>query len=376
MRATKDHLPVRTGRKLVGIGLASLLVLTLVGPAGVSAGDTRLLYVGDPAQVTAPPSPYEIHPTAVSPGQVTYFDVLIKNLGKQTLTSAAIGMGTLIADNNGVAGPQLPAGWTIREVISLSGVVPTCSYTGVAATETTPAAYTGLSCNFGNLAKGSAGGTIRIKLTAGPALAGGSASIVVSGKVAEAVGGNVGSNKNTFYAFGTGSFFVSGDGIIAGLFSKTKVTPAVHPAGKAQSAIDLNAITGDYVVSIDDVAVGPLCPVALPACSNDTPASTISVNQGAAVSPQFVWTVLFPVPSTYKLTKSTGFIHFFDGYDPTTNPNAYEVFYNVNQTSCLKPKAPKIPCADFTLLTDPTTGLASFLQVIFQTTINGAGKYQ
>jgi hypothetical protein len=375
MRATKDFLPMR-GRKLVGIGLASLLALSLVGPAGMAAADTRSLYVGDPALIGPPlPVTYNVSPTAVSPGQISYLDVQIKNLGKQTLTSATIGMGTLIADDNGVAGPRLPDGWTIRQVTPLSGVSPTCTYDGTPATETTPAAYTGLSCNFGNLGKGSTGGIIRIFLTAGPALGvAGPASIVVSGKVAEAVGGNVGSNKNTFYAFGTGSFFFSGDGKIAGLFSKQKVTPAVHPAGKAQTAVDLNALTGDYVVSIDDVSAGPLCPVALPACSNDTPASTITVNQGKAVSPLFIWTVQFPVPSTFKLTKSTAFIHFFDGYDPATNPNAYEVFYNVTQTSCEKPKS-KIPCADFTLLTDPTTGLPSFLQVIFQTNINGSGKY-
>jgi len=369
MRATKDYLPVRTGRKLVGIGLASLLVLTLVGPAGVSAGDTRLLYVGDPAQVNAPPNPYEIHPTAVSPGQVTYFDVLIKNLGKQTLTSAAVGMGTLIADNNGSPGPRLPDGWTIKDVTSLAGTTPTCTFDGATAN-----AWVGFSCNFGNLAKGSAGGTIRIKLTAGPALAGGSPSIVVSGKVAEAVGGNVGSNKNTFYAFGTGSFFVSGDGIIAGLFSPQAITPEKHVTGKTQTVVDLTTLTGEYVVSIDETTNGPACPVAIPACSNDTPASTISVNQGNVVDPFFVWSIKFPVSSTYKLTKSSGFIHFFDDYHPVTNPDRYEVFYNVTQTSCLKPKA-KIPCADFTLLTDPITGLPTFVQVDFKSKTNASGKY-
>jgi hypothetical protein len=96
------------------------------------------------------------------------------------------------------------------------------------------------------------------------------------------------------------------------------------------------------------------------------------VNLGQAVSPLFVWTVKFPVSSDFKLTKSTAFIHFFDSYP--VDPNAYEVFYNTTQTSCLKPKS-KIPCADFSLLTDPVTGLPAFLQVIFQTNINGAGKY-
>lgn len=367
MRATEADLSVRTLRKLVGITLASLLALTVIGPAGVSAADTRLLYVGDPTQVNAPPSPYQVHPTPVSDGQVTYFDALIKNLGKQTLTSATIGMGTLVADDNGLPGPGLPDGWTIKDVTSLSGTVPSCTFDGATAN-----AWDGFSCNFGNLAKGSAGGTIRVFLTAGPDLLD-STDIVVSGKVAEAVGGNVGSNKNTFYAYGNGTFFVFGDGKIAGLFSKKKVTPVVH--GPAQTTIDLTALEGDYVVSIDEVSPGPACPVAIPACSNDTPASTVSVNQGNAVSPYFVWTVNFAVPSTFKLTRSTGFIHFFDGYDPTTNPNAYEVLYNTTQTSCEKTKA-KIPCADFTLLTDPTTGLPSFLQVIFKTTVNGAGKYQ
>jgi hypothetical protein len=356
-------------RRAATVVTGAMLAVMLIGPGSVSAADTRLLYVGDPALLTTPPPQiYNVRPTAVSPGQISYFDVQIKNLGKQTLTSAAIGMGTLIADNNGAPGPQLPADWTIRQVTPISGIVPTCSYTGPAATGTTPAAYTGLSCNFGNLSKGSPGGIIRIYLTAGPALDGGPASIVVSGKVAEAVGGNVGGNTNTFYASGSGSFFVSGDGIIAGLFSKQKVTPAVHPAGKAQTAVDLTALTGDYVVSIDEVAVGPVCPPTHPACSNV--ASTVSVNQGQTVSPFFIWTVQFPVDSTYKLTKDTGFIHFHDNYVPT-DPSTYDVFYNVTQTSCLKPHA-KVPCADFSLV---TISGGTFLQVVFETTFNSSGKY-
>jgi hypothetical protein len=377
MRANVGNGRVRTWRKLAGLVTAGMLGSMIVGPVGVSANDTRSLYVGDPTQVNTAPTPYEVHPTPVSVGQITYFDVLIKNLGKQTLTSAVIGMGTLIADNSGLPGPQLPTDWTIKNVTSQSGKVPTCVTDPVSAAPDTglitPGAYNGFSCSFGNLAKGSPGGTIRVFLTAGATLSASNA-IAVSGKVAEAVGGNVGSNQNTFYAYGAGSFFVTGDGKIAGLFTNQKITPAKHVTGKTNTTVDLTTLAGDYVVSIDEVSAGPACPVALPACSNDTPASTISVNQGQAVSPYFVWTVQFPVPSTYKLTKDTGFIHFFDGYNPTTSPNAYEVFYNVNQTSCLKPHA-KPPCADFTLFTDPATALP-VLQVVFETTVNGAGKYQ
>lgn len=351
-------------RRAVSVVSSTLIALTLLGPAGASAANTRSLYVGDPADYLTPlPLNYFVHPTAVSPGNVTYFDVLIKNAGKQTLTSAAIGMGTLIADNSGVAGPGLPAGWKIQNVTSLSGAVPTCTTDLPSAAPAsgliTPGAYDGLSCNFGNLAKGSAGGTIRVFLTAGSALTS-SSDIVVSGKVAEAVGGNVGSNSNTFYAYGAGSFFVSGPGKVAGLFSKKQVTPASHLS--TQTTIDLAPLTGDYVVSIDETA-SP-CPTGLICAS--TGVSTAHVNLGAAVSPYFVWTILFPVSSTYKLSRSTGFIHYFD-----TPPGGSETFYNVPRTSCSKANP---PCADFTLLTDPTTGLPAFVKVIFRTNVNGSGR--
>ena len=117
---------------------------------------------------------YLVHPTPVSPGNVTYFDVLLKNMGKQTLTSAGFGIGTLIAKDNGSAGPALPAGWKVTNVVSLTGAVPTCVTDQSSAKPSsgliTPGLYDGLSCNFGNLAKG-AGASIRVFLQAGSTLA-------------------------------------------------------------------------------------------------------------------------------------------------------------------------------------------------------------
>src|SRR5436190_6886734 len=170
------------------VAVGALIVLTAL-PAVASAGETRSLYVGDPAQVTNPPDPYEIHPTAVSSGNTSYFDVLIKNKGKQTLTNAAIGMGTLVANlPDGTRGPALPSGWKIANVTYLSGTTPTCvtdaASTAPASGLITPGSYDGFSCNFGNLAKGSDGGAIRVYLTAGDTLSASSA-LQVSGKVAE-----------------------------------------------------------------------------------------------------------------------------------------------------------------------------------------------
>jgi hypothetical protein len=343
---------------------AALLGLTML-PGLVTAADSRMLYVGDPAQLSTPPTPYEIHPTAVSVGNVTYFDVQIKNLGRQVLTSAALAMGSLIAtsDGNGNVGKALPAGWKINNIVKLAGSTPTCVTDQASDAPSTglitPGSYDGFSCDYGNLAR-NAGGTVRVYLTAGPALAS-SSDIQVSGKVAEATGGNVGGNTNTFFAYGQGSYFVTGTGKVAGLFDKNHgpIVPSVR--GATPTAVDLFALSGDYVVSIDETQGGPDCPSTVTCIGG---ASTVHVNQGAAVSPYFIWTALFPVDAGYKLSNKTGFIHFFESGTP-----AYETFYNVKQTSCSKPT---IPCADFSLVTDGSGNL--YVQVIFKTAKNGSGK--
>ncbi|MBI3750548.1 MAG: hypothetical protein HY263_02675, partial [Chloroflexi bacterium] len=366
----------------------------------VSAANTRLLYVGDPALVNCNPMTfstgetynttcptYLVHPTAVSSGYTSYFDVLLKNLGKQTLTSAALGFGDLIADDNGVAGPELPAGWTIVSYASLTGAAPTCTTNGTAG------AYTGLSCNFGNLGRG-ASASIRIVVRAGNTRDHDSScfdtltsftlapcpALVVSGKVAEAVGGNVGSNNNTFYAYGdepSGDFpnhavtdyYVTGAGRIAGLFDKNHgpISPLV-PNGITTS-VDLFALTStsQFVVSIDETTAGPSCPTSITTCSPG--ASTVHVNQGNNVDPYFVWVAQFPVDASFKLSTKTGFIHFFETYDPILHPNDYETFFNVNKTSCSKPG---IPCADFTLVGGGTS--TAYVEIYFKTAKNGSGK--
>lgn len=338
-------------------------------PGVTTAADSRQLYVGDPAQVNTPPTPYEVHPTAVSPGNVSYFDVMIKNKGRQTLTNASIAMGTLIAtnDGNGNVGNPLPSGWKIKNVTSLSGISPSCVTDPTStAPETgliTPGAYDGFNCGFGNLAR-NASGTIRVYLTAGPSLASSSA-IQVSGKVAENVGGNVGGNTNTYYAYGAGRFFFGSDGEIAGLFSPQSLTPAKHVAGAPNTTVDITLLTGEYVVSIQEQTSSgpdvPACPATVTCLGG---ASIVHVNFGNSVSPYFVWTMLFPVSSSYKLTKNSGFIHFFDDGSSKT-------FYNVSQTSCFKPHATQ-PCADFELVVD-TFG-NTFVEVRFETNINGSGR--
>jgi hypothetical protein len=338
----------------------------MIIPSGVAGANTRLLYVGDPNLVTCDPlstnnancPTYLVHPTPVSAGNVTYFDVLLKNLGKQTLTSATFGIGTLIADDNDVAGPALPIGWHVTNVSSVSGVSPTCITDPVSEAPSsgliTPGSYDGVSCNFGNLTKlGSLGSaaTVRVFLKAGTDLTHEAScfdnltaktlepcpALVVSGKVAEAVGGNVGNNNNTFYAYGDErpghSYWVSGPGLVAGLFPSTSDPISPTAPGAVPTSIDLRALTGDFVVSIDETQAGPTCPVTITTCNPS--ASTAHVNLGDEVSPYFVWTILFPVDSTFKLTNKTGFIHFFDNYDPTDS-KTFETFFNATKTSCFK----------------------------------------
>jgi hypothetical protein len=363
--------------RVVSVAVSALMGLALLAPTFVAAKDTRQLYVGDPTQVGSAPTPYQIHPTLVSPVQVTYFDVLIKNKGTQTLTGATVAMGSLVAKSgaNGETGLPLPPNWSVKSVVYVSGAQPTCTYDPAG-----PGPYQGFSCNFGNLAARSAGGTIRVFMIAGSSVdesgTWATNALQVSGQVAENVGGNVGSNTNTFYAYGQGNFLVSGPGVVAGFFDGTggAISPSDHTGTGDQTTIDLsNLSTGAYLVDINEINTSLPCPPALTTCSNSTPTSTAHVNGGFKFSTYFVWTVLFSVPADYKLSTKTGFVHFFDGYP--TDPNAYEVFYNQTQYSCATKKS-KAPCADFSLVTDPL-GLpaGTYLKVIFDTLQNGSGKY-
>jgi hypothetical protein len=360
-------------RRLGAILATAVFTLTLV-PGVVTAAETRVVYVGDPAQVNANPlpNPFEIHPTAVSAGNTSYFDVLIKNKGKQTLTGATIGMGTLIAKlSDGSAGPALPGDWKIEDITpvpGISGNTPTCSTDPVSSAPNTGLVtpggdYIGFSCNFGNLARNGQG-AIRVYLKAGSSLS--SPDLIqVSGKVAENVGGNVGSNSNTFFAVGTGTFYFTGDGVIAGLFSPSSKHPDNHLAGAPKTEVDFTLLTGDYVLSIQEVT--PEADV-LPCPDGHTclgGASIVHLNFGNAVSPYFVWTMQFPVDSSYKLSKNTAFVHFND--DGVT----FQTYYNVSQNSCFKPRATR-PCVDFTLVPDGLGG--TFVQVRFETRTNGSGK--
>lgn len=356
--------------------LVALLGVMLLGVSGAAgAASTRTLYVGDPNQVSNQPTPYEIHPTPVSAGQYTYFDVEIKNGGKQTLTGAEIAMGTLIAATDGTTtGKFLPSGWKVTNILAVSGILPTCVTDPPSVAPSsgliTVATYDGFRCNFGNLAARTGNGTIRVYLFAGPDLSAAN-DLQVSGKVAENTGGNVGSNTNTFYAYGTGNFWVSGDGRIAGLFDKKSGPVSPNTPTGTITSVDLFALssTSQFVVSIDETTTGPACPTTFTTCSPGS--STVHVNQGVSVSPYFVWTADFPVSSSYKLSTKTGFIHFFETYDPNDPQHSsdYETFYAVNKTSCSKPI---IPCADFSLVNGGT--LDAVVHVVFETARNGSGK--
>lgn len=330
----------RIGR--VGAILAAGTLIALQAMSGVAgAADTRVLYVGDPADFTTDSSQwtYTVHPTKVSAGQTTYFDVLLRNSGRQTLTNVALGMGTGIA----TGGLALPAGWTIQQVVPATG----CTYDPSDGA----GAYDGVSCSLGNLGKNK-GVTRRIYLTAGPA----DGPVQVSGTVSENVGGNVGSNNNTFVATAAGDYFVAGDGKVAGVFKGNKVKPATPAAGGVRTEIDLSSVSSETTVYINENGFEegtPACPAGFTCLDG---ASYAEVNDGSPISPYFVWTVTFSVPANFKLNAQTAIVHIFDD-------GSYEVLYNKNQTSCSRPK---IPCADFSL--DDASDL---LTVVFKTRVNG-----
>ncbi len=349
--------PSRTVSR-VGILMAAGLLILAALPSAASAADTRILYVGDPTLTGANPWAYQLTPTPVSPGQQTRIDVLVKNFGKQTLTHGLFGMGTLISPD----ATDLPAGWTIASIAPATG----CRFDGgtVDASGNPVGPWDGVSCDLGSLAKG-ASKSFRIILNAGATL---DAPIEAAVTVAENVGGNVGSNGNTFVASTLGFTLAAGDDDhIATWLPKGKV----HTTAGANGLSTIIELLGDNggdgnTVLIDDGGNGSAndCTNLGVVCVGGH-ASRASVNNGASVSPYFIWTTTWIVPAAYKLGSKSGVIHWFD--DTSKAPET--IFYS-NKTSCSARNAPS-PCADFTIAPNPDDSTTQIVTVVMQTKVNG-----
>jgi hypothetical protein len=320
----------RLGSLVVALALGAVTVGT------VSAGNTRILYVGDPAGGTANDGHINLAPANV--GTTTVTQVLIQNNGKQNLTKGGFGIGTVIAglpDAFGNNGQALPDGWLVEAISSTAG---TCTIVD---------AGRGASCDLGTLNKG-AKRVVTLYLFAAST----ADSIQVMGRVAENQGGNVGSNSNTFFASSTtGTITEATQGQIIGYFKGGKVKPLTP--GTTRTEIDLGANGAFLPVTINDNASEP-CPPGI-TCLPGT--SRANVNNGGSVSPAFVWTAYFPVAANASVKNTTTLYHFFDD-------GTFETI-TAKTGSCSKGK---VPCADFSIV---TIGSQTYLQVIFQTTRNG-----
>jgi hypothetical protein len=310
-------------RRGVAIAVSAATLAALTAAGGVLAGNTRLVYVGDPGGTADSNGIGPLTFTDTHPGGLTAVDVQVKNNGGQTLNHGSLLGGTAAdnAANNPLfphpAGTSLPAGLTFAAAFPPSGV--TCNVT--------PAS---LNCNLGAFA-GLASKTVRVVYQTSSTFS--SASTWLGAYLNES--NSTGTNQDNFFAQGvvtTGTASCTGDNADANYFlpgSNVNLATAAGCLDVVASATSKNKLTGQGgfgTLSVDPTFTD--CPAGY-TCFG--PAVVAHVLNGGSVPGGFQTTITW-----YGTNKATALIHFLDTYnasDPNHNKD-YDVIPFTNNFKC------------------------------------------
>jgi len=277
-----------------------LLLGSLVGPA-----------LGKLALVTVTATPV---PDAVTPGANVAIDVEFLN------SPSPSNISQLFLD------AVTPSGWTLVTVESFSQGV--CSWS------------TNVQCTIGAVNAGAAFDA-RIVYTT-PSNVTGTVSLNWFIFNTTGVAGDKGKNSHGDDYLTTGSVFLDNSNDFAGAYAADGQVISDSQALHAIRNPQFTAITSpDPSIG---VMVGEkpgnafICPPAASTCFGQW--SLISVNDGAPYPDGF--SVLLGYKGNIG---NASFVHLFDGYDPVTNPTAYEtIVYPTDVCSSASPTAGEIPC--------------------------------
>jgi hypothetical protein len=305
----------RSARALASLGLILSLALTAM------AGPAVILGARASAVVTAFPLP-----ETVSPGANVAFDVSFKLAEGETSTLSQLYLSA-----------ETPDG------AKLLGLEPGSPSQGTCPIVTDAL----LSCTFGAVSPG-------VEVTLRPVYetpsSGDSMTVAFNFNTTGVTKGKAdkgGNSHGDSYAALPGSVSLLGGGDFAGLYIRDGDTSlqvsdnqSLHNTRNPQSTL-VNAPSGAIGVSVGEEAISPstvLCPPEVGTCFGQW--SVISVNDGAPYPDGF------SVVVGYKGNiGNANFVHLFDDYDALTNPDAYELILNPEDTcSDSSPEPTELPC--------------------------------
>jgi hypothetical protein len=320
------------------LAAALLSVGSLAGSA--SAGDTRVIYIGDPDGSGV------LEASIASAGNQTGFEVQVRNTGKQNVTHVVIGIGSDAATSTmQPAGSSLPAGST---VVAIYG-------DGACSIE---ADFSGAMCAFDSLpARSSVKDTIVVTTPSA-----GSFDFWASVKLDENTS-DAGANTDSFFSkghldvdpadgdhFGTfllpnvGGTVGTGFDNIGGTNQGTLVTVPGRAAGTPVSTIETPDTTS--------CAGGVSCFGAL---------VSANVADNAMITPYLTWTFRWDtvaLPKGFSASQA-GVVHFLDSGKAVLIPNTKKNLCSATRT---------LDCVVSSLLTK------DYFELVIQTASNGGVK--
>ncbi|HEY6058718.1 MAG TPA: hypothetical protein VIV06_11835, partial [Candidatus Limnocylindrales bacterium] len=348
----------RLGVPLATFVLAALLVAGSVTTA-LGASSTRKVYFGSPPPGGAQGTLAQLFD--VTGGSLTAFDVTVQNVDNQTLNHVTV-LGGKLADQTfnsnfpQPSGTSLPAGATFAAgyPAAPAGQSPP---NGTCAVRKVIADGDSIECPVGQLSAGSAAVTFRIVVRAPAAT--GAYPWWMEVDLNEGAS-TTGSNQDSFYA--TGSIAVGDAATTCTTSSYFLTTQAVSLSSPGSCAQPTSIAGPTFPVKGAFAQVGTTstaanyCPPTYK-CFGLLSSANVNGGNGGPV----VWTISW-------LEKPKGVIHFRDGYDPVTNPTAFDNIPFKGSTKCPTPTPADVNCW-FSVTTS-----GHITTAVFQTPLNGGSK--
>jgi hypothetical protein len=332
------HARARARIVVSAVAAGLLSVGSLAGSA--SAGDTRVIYIGDPDGSGG------LEASIASAGNQTGFEVQVRNTGKQNVTHVVIGIGSDAATSAmQPSGPSLPAGST---VVAIYG-------DGACSIE---ADLSGAMCAFDSLAaRSSVKDTIVLTTSAA-----GSFDFWASVKLDENTS-DAGANTDSF--FSSGHLDVDADD---GDHFGTFLLPDV--GGTVGTGFDtIGATNQGTLVTVPGRAAGtPVSTIETPdttSCAGGVSCfgALVSANvaDGATITPYLSWTFRWntaALPKGFSASQA-GVVHFLDGGKAVLIPNTKKNLCSATRT---------LDCVVSSTLTK------DYFELVIQTASNGGVK--
>ena len=356
----------RSGHGSLRPMLASVLVigglLSLV-PGSAIAADTRQLYVGSPStDLSKCPAPNYFCPLdfsgASSPSGATVAhsaaDVVIANLGSQTLTHITVAGGLAADSRPPNSNFPHPSGLSVPSPLSISAVFVNSGN----PTLSCPVSGNSFTCNIGTLLGAQyPGSSVAFRLVISVPSGASTSPVWLLATLNET--SVSGKNQDTFYAVGSVGVLAATCGLNQNYFLPSERVSLQTPAGCQQSTTiqGPNTTVGSFA-SVGTDPTSTWCPTGY-VCKGILSLGNVNNGQSGPV----IWTIGFAFNPSFV-------IHFQATYDPSDPLHAgdYDVIPFNQQNKCGAPHA-TMNC--WISVSPPVNGIRT---AIFQTATNTSSR--